>query len=294
MVQKGEKQKKLPDGQGPAYSQLTSSLSKLAGLLRIDGIINRTKNKWDFYRGKSASGLKSKEKMAAEFLFMRFPGQELIILSAFLFGPIAFMFSSTSVKLNGVGDYQIVHKAHDDLINNYLLWIKVPLIIMLSLFLTYRWSKIQREGDYGYWLSLGTSRSYFFFHTVSGFISNVYLGILLGFILVLYPGGIDLTYGESFELLLLLLSSTILTIGVAIFCAEIIRIPEFAYAAFISIFGVNLLFNRGSENLLSVIFLSEFQFDTDNVILAFFLSLFIGFVFCLGALYFHQKRDVEI
>jgi hypothetical protein len=294
VVQDGENQGNLPDRQIPVYSQLTSPLSKLAELLRIDGIVNRTKNKWDFYRGKSASGLKSKEKMASDFLFMRSPGQELIILSALLFGPIAFMFSSIGVKLNGVGDYQIVHKAHDDLINNYLFWIKVPLIIMLSLFLTYRWSKIQREGNYGYWLSLGTSRSYFFFHTVSGFISNIYLGVLLGFLLVLFPGGIDLTFVEVIELLLLLLSSTILLIGVAIFCGEIIRIPEFAYAVFISIFGVNLLFNRGSENLLSVIILSEFQFNTDNVIGAFFLSLVIGFLFCFGALYFHQKRDVEI
>ena len=86
MVQESENQENLPDRQGPAYSQITSSLSKLAELLRIDGIIHRTKNKWDFYRGKSASGLKSKEKMAAEFLFMRFPGQELIILAALLFG----------------------------------------------------------------------------------------------------------------------------------------------------------------------------------------------------------------
>jgi hypothetical protein len=177
VVQDGENQRNLPDRQISVYSQLTSPLSKLAELLRIDGIVNRTKNKWDFYRGKSASGLKSKEKMASDFLFMRSPGQELIILSALIFGPIAFMFSSIGVKLNGVGDYQIVHKAHDDLINNYLFWIKVPLIIMLSLFLTYRWSKIQREGNYGYWLSLGTSRSYFFFHTVSGFISNIYLGL---------------------------------------------------------------------------------------------------------------------
>ena len=275
-------------------SKIGSVLKKIEKYSGVNQIFGRTRQKWQYHRDRSLIGLKSKEKIAVEYLFLGFPRQELLILSTVILGPIMFYFSSTSEYAGDNIDYDKISDIQFNSLENYLLWAKIPLIVLLSFVIIYQWSTIKKDGSFGYWLSLGTDRAYFFLNAVAAFALNIFLGVLLGLLIIIFPGGIDLDAIQVLSLFLLILSSNFLLIGVALLFAEIIKIPEFASISFITLIGLNLAFNRNSDNLLSIILLSEFQFLRGNILLPLFLSFFSGIICILIAWKLHQRTDIEI
>jgi hypothetical protein len=271
-----------------------SLIKKIGEYSRINHIIGRTRKKWRYRQDISQQGLVSKEKLAINYLFLDFPRQELLITATFLLGPVLYFFNSYDQLSSNSINFQEIEDVQFEFLDNYLLWAKIPLVIILSYLVTYQWAIIKKNGSFGYWLSLGVNRSYFFTQSLKTFSFNVFLGNLLGFLIILYPGGLSLSFSEILILLLLIFSSNFLLIGFALLFAEIIRIPEFASLLFMTLMGLNLAFNRNNNNLLSMIFLSEFQFINGSILISLLLSFLIGVTSVIGALKLHQRKDIEI
>lgn len=240
------------------------------------------------------------EQFAHNYLFARFPVNFMLILLPQLIGLLVSVYVGSSYEYilpeTERLDTGLIAGNQNDLIDNYLLAVKLTLVILLAFFLCYRWSTMQNDGSYGYWLTQGVNRRKFFIETIYKFLVVIYFGVFIGLLGLIYLNGLYLDF-QSFAMLnLLIISHILLLISVGIIIGVLTKNPESASLMFIIIFGINYAFNNASDSLLNNILQSDLQYNKSigDVWLSLVGAVGVGFTLLITALRTHLSLDMEL
>jgi len=234
------------------------------------------------------------EKIAVGYIFFRNPIQFFFLFGPLITGIIAFFFAAPGRSDKNLSILENLQAIQTDFIIEFLFGAKIGLIMLASFLTVYRWGIIQSDGHYGYWVSTGVNRRKFYFYSIAGFLIYSYLGIIIGYGVIINMGGIHLSLSDHFILFILLFTSTINLFGLAIVTAEIINNALIAPVVFIGISGLNLIFNNNMDNIFNILFLPEFHFQSESSSIALIASLLFGIILMVTGLYFHEKAELEL
>ncbi|MHA2055232.1 MAG: hypothetical protein ACW99F_16760 [Candidatus Hodarchaeales archaeon] len=241
--------------------------------------------------------MKSPVPFAQNYLFFRFPINYLIIIIPQTIGLFATVFSESIAEPtedSGVSTSVDIMKLQVDIIDDYLLAFNLTVVLLLAFFLCYRWSSMQNDGSYGYWITQGVRKPRFYLEAVVRFTINIYSSAFLGLLIIFYLNGIYLETLDFILLNLLMVSHILLVILIAIFIGNIVKNPELAALSYISILGINYSANTNKNSLSHQIFQSDFQYSTDNGWVALVSSLVVAVVLLVLTLRLHTRLDVDM
>ncbi|OLS28379.1 MAG: hypothetical protein HeimC2_07250 [Candidatus Heimdallarchaeota archaeon LC_2] len=224
--------------------------------------------------------------------FLLFTSGRLITSMTILFYASIFSFFYNNELINTTN--AISSDIHFDMLKEYLIGLKVASIIITSYFLTFHWSHIHRNGEYGYWISLGVKREKFYITTALFFISILFLNVIFSFIVLRTIGGLKFAFLDDLMILSIIFASMILMIGIAWVVGELVKKPELSSAIFLIFYGLNFQFNLNEENLLSDILFGESHIKNSNLLIHFLSPLVIGLVMIYLGYYLNKMREIEI
>lgn len=243
---------------------------------------------------------KNPEQFAHNYLFARFPVNFMLILIPQTIGLLVSIFVNTSFEVEAqTTDASSLtnteERYQNDLIDGYLIAVKLTLVILLAFFLCYRWSTMQNDGSYGYWLTQGVNRRKFFIETIYKFIAVIYFGIFAGLMSLIYLNGIYLEFSSFIMLNLLILSHVLLLISVGIIIGVFTKNPESAALLFIIGFAINYAFNT-SSTILNKMLQSDLQYKEKigDVWLSLVSSVGLGVILVVTSLKVHLNLDMEL
>jgi hypothetical protein len=235
------------------------------------------------------------EKMSSDYLFFRFPVHYVLILGPVIIGVTNFFINPVNVDtFNRLSPRDALLDNHYDSIFLYLNISKLALAIMYAFFITYRWTVINKNGSYGYYLTQGLERDQFFILSSLVFLLDGFLGITIGLILINFGGGINLSLLMFLKILFLVFSSTILLLSVSIFLGEILNQPELSSFILVLIFGLNALLINDRSSIWFKILKSDLLFADNNILLPFIYSFLLGSAIIMITFKIHLRQDVEI
>lgn len=237
--------------------------------------------------------MKAPEKFSYNYLIFRSPTEFLLVLIPFAIAVMINIFSQVSEEVD-VFTSELIMSKQLDAIDAYMLAFFAPIVILMAFFVSYRWSTMQTEGGYGFWLTLGINRRKFFIRTVLKFIFLLYIGVLLGLLTIFYLNQMYLEPMMFILLNLLILSHLLLITGVSILLGGMIKNPESAAIFYIILMGLNYVFNTDSENFLNMLLNSAFQYRVDTAWFSFFISLALALGVNFLALRMHTKFDMDL
>ncbi|MCE7737542.1 MAG: hypothetical protein GPJ54_21810 [Candidatus Heimdallarchaeota archaeon] len=243
---------------------------------------------------------KNPEQFAHNYLFARFPVNFMLILIPQTIGLLVSIFINKSFLVEAISDPTASQEREldyqNDVIDNYLIAVKLTLVILLAFFLCYRWSTMQNDGSYGYWITQGVNRRKFFIETIYKFLAVIYFGIFAGLLSLFYVNGIYLEFSNFIMLNLLIVSHVLLLISVGIIIGVFTKNPESAALFFIIGFGINYAFNNKASSLLNKVLQSDLQYKADigDVWLSLVSSIVLGIILILTSLRVHLKLDMEL
>lgn len=236
-------------------------------------------------------------KISCKYLLFRGYNSYIFIVVPLYAGIISFflgsVINSVSTHLLNITLWQVAYQSNEKLVNNYLTFSLIGIVVITGIFITYRWSQIVNDGSYAYWLSQGAERKLFFRYSLLIYMRDFLIGAIIGVVLLIYPGGIILSVLRYVGLVLLLFTSLLLNIGLALFISEILKNPEFSAIAYIVIMWLNIAFNTNSNSILNKMFLPAFHYLDKNILLPLILSLVLGSIFVFAALLIHINRDIN-
>ena len=236
------------------------------------------------------------EEFAHNYLFARFPITYMLILVPQAIALLANIFIEPSKAVEDFDDTpidELIKNNQFDIVDNYLIALKLTLTILLAFFLCYRWSTMQNDGSYGYWLTQGVNRRRFFLQTTYKFLFTIYFGSAIGLILVFYLNGINLGILMFFNLNILLISHLLVLVTAGIIIGNTVKNPESASLIFIVLFGANAVFNNNDGSILHKILQSDMQYRFDPFI-SLILSIGLSALITLVSLRIHLKLDLEL
>lgn len=237
--------------------------------------------------------MKAPEKFSYNYLIFRSPTEFLLVLIPFAIAVMINIFSQVSEEVD-VFTSELIMSKQLDAIDAYMLAFFAPIVILMAFFVSYRWSTMQTEGGYGFWLTLGINRRKFFIRTVLKFIFLLYIGVLLGLLTIFYLNQMYLEPMMFIKLNLLILSHLLLITGVSILLGGMIKNPESAAIFYIILMGLNYVFNTDSENFLNMLLNSAFQYRVDTAWFSFFISLALALGVNFLALRMHTTFDMDL
>lgn len=237
--------------------------------------------------------MKAPEKFSYNYLIFRSPTEFLLVLIPFVTAVMINVFSQVSDEVD-VFTQELIMSKQLDAIDDYMLAFFAPIVILMAFFVSYRWSTMQTEGGYGFWLTLGINRRKFFVRTVLKFLFLLYIGILLGMLTIFYLNQMYLEPMMFIILNLLILSHLLFITGVSILLGGMVKNPESAAIFYIILMGLNYVFNTDSENFLNMLFNSAFQYRVDTAWFSFFISLALALGVNFVALRMHTKFDMDL
>jgi hypothetical protein len=126
------------------------------------------------------------------------------------------------------------------------------------------------------------------------FLSNGFIGIFSGILILNYLGGIDLSLTLLIQLTLLTFASTLLVISSAIILGELLPLPELASVILVLIWGLNTNLNNDKNTIWFEIMQGELLFAEDNILLPLLLSLSLGIIISGASYILHRTQDVEL
>ncbi|MCH8907816.1 MAG: hypothetical protein IH840_12065, partial [Candidatus Heimdallarchaeota archaeon] len=154
--------------------------------------------------------MKSKEKLAIDYIFFRFPSHYAIALVPVLGGIISVLSSKYNDEVISNNHWELTRLNQQLIIESYLFYSKFLLIFIISFYIAYRWTLMLRDGTYGFWLTQQVRRSFFFVHAIIRFTLEIFFGLTLGLALLYYPTGIVITFTDLLFLSSLLLVNVLL------------------------------------------------------------------------------------
>ncbi|MHA2170652.1 MAG: hypothetical protein ACXAB7_12230 [Candidatus Kariarchaeaceae archaeon] len=238
--------------------------------------------------------MKSKEDIAKNYLFFRFPTHYAIVILPFFAGTISIFFFQQLNEITLTDQWDVIAAEKLEIIERYLFFSKMTLAVVFAFFVSFRWALMERDGSYGFWLTQLVKRRTFFYRTVISFLFDASLGILLGIGVLYYLGGIVLPSSELLNLAILLLTHLIILVGLSIFIVEIFQDPELSGMIFLVVYGIILFFITNSSSIWHQMLKSDLHFQDDNIFTSLISSLFLGGFLILMSLLVHIKRGIEI
>ncbi len=231
-------------------------------------------------------------KRASETLLVRFPA--VLTLASFpsSVGLFLFFFSNPSPP-EGNFWFQI-HSLHDLYLQDYIRGFHVGLILSLAFFVSFRWNQIIKDRSYGYWLSQGVDRTQFFLYSTMQFLGIILVGIILGQLILFYPGGSQLVFLYHIRIIFILFSSAYLAYSLAIMISEIVRDPEIALLLFAGIGLLNSSITIDGSGFLQMTFLNGRYALGSLSILPIVSPLLVGTTFLAIANWLHKRRDIDL
>lgn len=235
-----------------------------------------------------------KERSSSDYLFFRFPTHYLLVLTPFVLGVTNYFFDIKSKTLTNSNVYSLIIEDQYDSISNFLSISKVVLAVLCAFFITYKWTVINKDGSYGYFLTQGVNRDKFFIRSAGMFYLNGIFGIVLGLLTLIYMGGMDLSTSILLKIILLSISSTLLVISISVLLGEILSLPELSSVIVIVLFGSSLNLDEADNSFLYKTLRSEQLFADKSILVPFSLSFGLGLIFILMAYFFHKRQEVEL
>lgn len=232
------------------------------------------------------------DKKAAGVLLLRQVNVTLFMLIPIYLGTLAYLFTSVA-DIQDSNVYALAAIQQHTLLINYAKAIELSYVLLFSLLVTHRWATMIHNGTYGYWLSQGISRDNFFLHSFLKILMYIAVGLITSLIIIIYPGGVELTFAQQLGFLLINMGSAYVLLTLAVLTAEIVKNAEFATILYVFINWVNITGNTNSNSLLHIAFHSNYHFGAD-IWMALLLAVIIGTIFLISAIYLHRKEDVEL
>lgn len=237
--------------------------------------------------------MKSKENIAINYLFLNFPTIHALVFLPVFVGMGLFHFSEDLVIVNS-DLFQEVLASTISIIQEYLIVSKMTLVALSSFFITYRWSLMEKNRNYGYWLTQGVNRSKFFLKSKIAFTLMGYFGVVIGLFLVIQFGGVALPTTLRLQLYTIVFVNTFLLISMAIFIGEIVANPELSLLTLLFIYVISFFISNNSDNFISLLFFGDLHFANDNYISAMIFSFILGIILFLISLRIHTKRGIDL
>jgi hypothetical protein len=238
--------------------------------------------------------MKSKEDLAKNYLFFRFPTHYAIVVLPLFAGTISIFFFQSLNEITSIDQWDVITTEKFEIIERYLFFSKMSLAVVFAFFVSFRWALMEKDGSYGFWLTQLVKRRAFFSRTLISFLFDAYLGILIGIGVLYYIGGIVFPANELLNLAILLLAHLIILIGLSIFTVEIFQDPELSGMIFLVVYGIILFFITNPSSIWHHMLKSDLHFQDDNIFNSLVSSLLLGGFLFLISLLVHIKRSIEI
>ncbi len=231
-------------------------------------------------------------KRASETLLVRFPA--IITLATFppSVGLFLFFFNNPSPP-EGNFWFQ-VHSLNETFLQDYIGGFSIGLVLSLAFFVSFRWNQIIKDKSYGYWLSQGVDRTQFFIYSFLQFMTIISVGVILGQIILYYPGGVQLSLLYHLRILIILLCSSFLTYTSAILISEIAKDPEISLLLFAGIGLLNSSIKIEGNGFFQMTFFSGRYALNTTSFAPILLPLIVGSLFLVLANWFHKRRDIDL
>lgn len=207
--------------------------------------------------------MRIREQHSYNYLLFRHPTEYVLILLPLFVGIIYNIFFEES-RIISEFDPSVITQYQYDMIDNYLLYSKLTIVILISFFISYRWTSMQNDGSFGFWLTLGISRSRFYFLTVTKTLFIFYVSDVLGLISIIYINGLQFEPDVLILLNLLVLLNLLGIIGTAILISSVIPNPELASLSFLLLMMTNIILNTNYSSIFHQILNSDLHYAVDS------------------------------
>ncbi|MDH5402586.1 MAG: hypothetical protein OEY49_08855 [Candidatus Heimdallarchaeota archaeon] len=234
-----------------------------------------------------------KDSIARNYIFFRHPSHLILVLLPTFTGLVQYFFfnSGKEVIINPKDE---IYSSQYQMINEYLLFTDIVIVLLLSLFVVYRWTIIKKDGSYGFWLTQGIKRERIFLITVWSFFLDFYIVKILGFIIVFTIGGLYLPASQLFLLLTLSALNLLILIFVSFLVSNQIGNPEFGSLVLIVLFGVNITFNTNRQNSWFLIFNGQYLYNEESGFFALIILVISNLLLFFVNRYIQFKEDIEL
>ncbi|MHA2029966.1 MAG: hypothetical protein ACW99A_10440 [Candidatus Kariarchaeaceae archaeon] len=235
--------------------------------------------------------MSGKTSLAKDYLFFRYPTHHLLILIPIFVGTFQFFFLNDIIQVESTDR---AFESQKDIMETYLIMVKLSIVVLLSFFISYRWTSIIHDGSYAYWITQGVKRMKLVYFTLSRFLSDVIFAEIIGLTLIMVVGGVRYSFLTTTYLILLILSNSIFLVVVAYSTGVFIKSPELAALTYIFINVLIMLLTLNFSIIYVDILQSDLLFDTSNALLWFAFSLITSVVILIISLLHKRGKDLEL
>ena len=235
--------------------------------------------------------MSSANRISSDYMFFRFPLNYLLVLIPIVVSVVGNIFFRFSNNINPA-TYSPSDQVYSNL-DQFLFSIKLTIAVLLAFSICYRWSSMQYDGSYGYWLTQGLGRKQFYVLTVLKFFGVTLISELIGFGIIIYLNGFFFPTSELILMVLLIYAQLFLIIAIAIFLGVIFKTSEVASLSFLSIVGINAAFNTDKGSYYSLIFEPDAHYLSQGY-LSLILSSGMALLILIIGLRIHTKLDLRV
>ena len=233
-----------------------------------------------------------KESITSNYVFFRFPADHVLVIIPIIVGSAGFFFNN--LGFNFLDESDLITAKQDELVDDYLLFSKMAIIILISFLVSYRWSNMINDGTYGYWITQGVRRQPIIFYSLGRFLIDILLAQVLGLFLILMVGGLEYDLLTLFYMVLLFISNAWMMLVLAFLVSNLVRNPEFAALGYIILLGLIVALGLTNSSGWINILLSDRQYNSDASLLWFLLSMGTSFIVLFGTIRYHLRKDNDL
>ncbi|MDH5647023.1 MAG: hypothetical protein OEZ01_13500 [Candidatus Heimdallarchaeota archaeon] len=238
--------------------------------------------------------MKSKEKIAVDYIFFRNPSVYAIVILPIFSGIFSVFVNPVSNSISEMESIELFNLQQYLIINNFMMFSKLILVLVLAFFITFKWSSMIKSGAYGFWLTQRVDRTKFYIRTYFYVTIYVILSYFIGLLLLIHPIGLKLSYTQFLYLFSLILVNILLIVSCSILFAELITYPEVAALSFTIVFGILIIWVNKPSTLIHQLIKSELHYAETNIFFPMIVPLLVSLA-CIGVSFIsHIKKPVEL
>jgi hypothetical protein len=236
-----------------------------------------------------------KEKIAGEILFFTVKRQLLMVLLPVLVSLITYFSIPRMTILTGNDQLSssIVNQFQMTIITSMTTAALFTTMVLIFYYGLIEFQKIKGNGNYGYWLSMGIDRQIFFSYLMFGFVSLLFVGGTLAFILIAIFYLTYLTISLTLLHIIFYFSTVLMMVILSFLVIELtenLEVTIISVALFYSIF----LFFTPYDNPIRQFILSVFYITDSFGLLYLFAQLLVTALLGFGTWKIHKNKDIAL
>lgn len=235
----------------------------------------------------------TKERLTTEYIFYRSPNIYFIFIFPLFPSLIAAFFQNNLYTIEA-GVLATTKEISSEIVQDYLWNFKFILGVVTAFFLVYRWSLIQRDGSYGYWITQGVDGLKLLIYATTLYAIFVSFAEILGFLIIYFFMGVVIPIIQVVAIIFGIFFSNFLWTAFGILVAEISTRPDIAGLVYLGGVGSNLLLNSNSEPISYQLLLLEFNYFDANFYFFALLELILIAATLTITYVVLRYRDIEI